>query len=608
MNELTGTVKERSDIAESYKWDLTHLYEDDNAWQRAKTTAKARFKEIENFRGNLGKSADELLGCLTFIDEVYKELIRLSGYASMHSDQDTREEKYLAMKQEMSGIYTEFASLSSFIEPEILAVEEETLKQFIRENEGLEIYRFYLDDLNRKKAHRGSEGEERIMAEASAATGVAYQTFNIFTNADFPYPEETLSDGRKITLNQSNFALHRTSSNIDDRKKVFESFFGALKKFQRTFGVQLYGALKKDLFYKKARRYNSCLEAALDAHNIPTTIYHNLIAQVNQNLDTFHRYLNLRKRLMELDGLNYYDLYAPLVKDVDLKYSYEDARRMIVESLAPVGNEYVSVIDQAFNERWIDVYPTAGKRSGAYSNGSAYDVHPYILLNYNGQYNDVGTLTHELGHTMHSYLSNRRQPFALSHYPIFVAEVASTFNEALLSDYMLNKIDDENVRLSLLGAYLEGAKGTLFRQTQFAEFELKIHEMTEAGEALTGDSFSQLYLDITRKYYGHDEKVCQVNDLVGIEWAYVPHFYYNFYVFQYATSFTASQALAAKMLSGEAGMKQKYLDFLSSGGSKYPVDLLKDAGVDMNGTEPFDLTIGKLNHVMNEIEAILDKK
>jgi oligoendopeptidase F len=365
--------------------------------------------------------------------------------------------------------------------------------------------------------------------------------------------------------------------------------------------------MRKDLFFTRARRYPSCLEAALHGGNIPLEVYGNLIASVRKRLPTFHRYLRLRRSILGLDRLHYHDLYAPLVKDVDRVWPYEEARATILDSLAPLGGEYVRTAARAFNERWIDVYPTGGKRSGAYSNGAAYDVHPYILLNYNGKYDDVSTITHELGHTMHSWYSNARQPYATSRYSIFVAEVASTFNEALLFDHILRNTSDAEGRLGLLGQHLEHFKSTVFRQTQFAEFELLVHEAVERGEALTGDSLDELYLRIAREYYGHDAGVCVVDDNIRAEWSYIPHFYYDFYVFQYATSFCASSAIGEMVLGGDAGATRRYLDLLSAGGSDYPIELLKRAGVDMGTTGPVDTAIGKMEKIIDEMERLLGK-
>ena len=337
-------------------------------------------------------------------------------------------------------------------------------------------------------------------------------------------------------------------------------------------------------------------------------MYTRLVDGVNKNLPAFHRYLKLRARMMKVDQLHYYDLYAPLVSSVDLKYTPGEAQKLVLAAVAPLGTDYQATIGRAFDSRWIDLYPNEGKASGAYSDGGAYDVHPYMLINYNGQYADVSTLAHELGHTMQSYYSNKTQPYPLAGYPTFVAEVASTFNESLLIDYMLGQIKDDDTRLSLLGNYLENIKGTVFRQTQFAEFELRMHEMAQKGEPITGDALSKLYLDITKRYYGHDQGICVVDPYIAHEWSYIPHFYRDFYVFQYATSFTASSALAEKVKAGDAAAKDRYLMFLSAGGSRYPVDLLKDAGVDMTTDEPLDLTIKLMNRIMDDMEKILAKK
>jgi oligoendopeptidase F len=366
--------------------------------------------------------------------------------------------------------------------------------------------------------------------------------------------------------------------------------------------------VQKDLFYSKARKYDSNLDAALNGPNIPVPVYMRLIEGVNKHLPTFHRYLRLRKRMLGLtDDLHYYDLYAPLVSSVNLRYTPEEAQKLVIEAMAPLGPDYQSTLKRAFSERWLDWQPTEGKVSGAYSNGGAYDVHPYMLLNYLGQYNDVSTVAHELGHTMQSYFSNKTQPYPTANYPTFVAEVASTFNEALLIDYMLKQIKDTPTRLSLLGNYLEGIKATVFRQTQFAEFELRMHEMAQKGEPITGDALAKLYLDITRRYYGHDQKIAIVDDYIAHEWSFIPHFYRDFYVFQYATSFTAAEALSEKVLSGDQAATKRYLTFLAAGGSKYPIDLLKDAGVDMTTNEPLDLTIRRMNEVMDDIEKLLAK-
>lgn len=600
-------MKVRDEVPDKYKWNLEDIYKTDDVWKAEKERIQEAMQQMGKYKGKLTQSAATLLEALELNTSLAKEMTRLFSYASMKSDQDTRVTKYAGMKQELQQVFAQYSALTSYIEPELLAsLDENKISQFVSQVKGLEVYQFYLKDLLRKRAHRGSEEVEKVMAYSSLMSGNASNIYSTFFNAEFPHPEIEI-DGKAVRLNPANFALYRESKDRNVRKKVFETYFGKLHEFHRTFGAQLSGNINAALFATKARNYNSTLERALDADNIPTGVYHNLVKNVNDNLATFHRYLNLRRRMLGVDTLHYYDLYAPLVEQVDLSYTVEEAIEHILKSLKPLGEDYIAVAKRAFNERWIDMYPNEGKRSGAYSNGSVYDVHPYILMNYNGKYNDVSTLTHELGHTMHSYLTNKKQHFANANYSIFVAEVASTFNEELLNDYMLKQIKDDRTRLAILGNYLEGAKGTLFRQTQFAEFELMIHAKAAKGEALTGEDFDKMYLELTRKYYGHDKNVCIVDDNVKSEWSYIPHFYYNFYVYQYATSFTASTALSEKVLKGSKSDLEKYLNFLSSGSTKYPVDLLKDAGVDMNTSEPFDLTIAKINKVIDEMERILTR-
>ncbi len=599
--------RDRSKIPDKYKWNLTDIYPTEDAWKKAKEQLVGDLPSIEKYQGTLKTSPQQLLACLQLGSKLAKEYARLSSYASMNSDQDTRDSKYLALTQEMSQIGSTFGAKASFIEPEILKIDKAMIDGFVNSEKGLAVYKHYLDDILRRQAHTGTEGEEKIIADASLMADGAHNIYSIFSNADFPFPEATLADGKTMKLDQAAFSLSRTLPNRDDRKKVFSTFFTKVNEFRRTYGTQLSANVNNHLFYMKARKYASCLESSLDASNIPTKVYHSLVEGVNANLSTFHRYLKMRKSILGLDTLHYYDLYAPLLKNVDLKYSVEESQEHILKSLTPLGKEYVATVKKSFDDRWIDMYPNEGKRSGAYSNGSAYDVHPYMLLNYNGQYDDMSTLTHELGHTMQSYLSNKTQPYPTSQYPIFVAEVASTFNEALLIEHMLKIIKDDQVRLALLGRYLENIKGTVFRQTQFAEFELAIHELAEKGEALTGDKFNEVYMNITKKYYGHDQGICIVDDEIKVEWAWIPHFYYNFYVYQYATSFTASAALSEQVIAGDKTATKKYLDFLSAGGSKYPIELLKDAGVDMTTSMPLELTMQKMNRVMDEMEKILAK-
>ncbi len=460
----------------------------------------------------------------------------------------------------------------------------------------------------RRAPHTLSEAEERILASVSPVAGASSATSGLLLNAEFPYPTITLGDGRAVKLDQQTFAIVRQSSNRADREAAMSAYFGALGKFSQTLGSTLSGSVRASQFYAKARNYESDLAARLDASNIPVSVYSRLIEGVNRSLPSFHRYLRLRKRMMGVDTLHYYDLYAPLVGSVDLSYTPEETQANIAAAVAPLGSDYVAAINRAFAERWIDLLPNEGKRSGAYATGGAYDVHPYTLINYNGKYYDMSTVAHELGHAMHSYHSNRSQPFQLAGYHTFVAEVASQFNEDLLLDHMLKRVKDTATRIAILGNYLETLKSTVFRQTQFADFELRVHEMAQQGRPLTGDSIAKLYIDVTKKYYGHDQGVCVVDDYIQHEWSFVPHFYSSYYVFQYATSFTAATALSEGVLTpGAAGAAatKRYMQFLSAGGSKYPIDLLTDAGVDMTTDRPLELTIAKMNRVMDEIEKLL---
>ena len=600
--------RDRAQTPDKYKWNLAEIYPSDAAWRAAKDRLAAELPKLRPFQGKLASTGGTLADALDMQAAFSKELARLYSYASLLADQDTRDSPHEGMRQEMNQLAAALGAESSFMEPELLKAGEAKVAGFVAAEPRLKVYSVYLSDVFRRAAHTLSDAEEKLLADAGPLAGNPSSLFNILSNADFPYPTITLSTGKSVKLDQAAFGELRALPNRADREKVMAAFFASLGSFGRTFGTSMSGEVLKVQFYAKARKYPSSLEAQLDGPNIPTTVYTRLIDGVNRNLPAFHRYLKLRKRMMKLDQLHYYDLYAPLVSSVALTYTPGEAQKLVLAAVAPLGPEYQATIGRAFDSRWIDLFPNDGKASGAYSDGAAYDVHPYMLINYNGQYTDVSTLAHELGHTMQSFFSNKTQPYPLAGYPTFVAEVASTFNESLLIDYMLGQIKADDTRLSLLGNYLENIKGTVFRQTQFAEFELRMHEMAQKGQPITGDALSKLYLEITKKYYGHDDGICLVDPYIAHEWSYIPHFYRDFYVFQYATSFTASSALAEKVKAGDPEAKTRYLAFLSAGGSKYPVDLLKDAGVDMTTDEPLDLTIKKMNQIMDEMEKILAKK
>jgi len=597
---------DRSPAQGNYSWNLSDLFTDLVAWRAEAARITSEVPHVRSFAGRLHISPQVLADALETMSRLDMALARLYVYASMLSDEDTRLSEPQGMYQQMQLLYAELSAQASYIEPEILRIGDPTIEAYILTEPRLGPYVVVLRDIARRAAHTLTDAEEKILADAQPLADSATNIFEILSNADFPYPTITLTDGRSVRLDQSGYAEVRASANREDRRSAMSTFFRSLGGFSRTFGTTMNANVQKAVFYAQARKYASTVEASLDRAHIPVSVYDRLIEGVGRHLPSLHRYLRLRKRMMGVtDDLHYYDLYAPLVASVDLRYTPDEAQRHVTEALQPLGAEYVSVITRSFRERWLDWYPAEGKRSGAYSNGGAYDVHPYVLLNYLGQYNDVSTLAHELGHTMHSYLSNRTQPYPTADYSIFVAEVASTFNEALLIDYMLKQITDEPTRLSLLGSYLESIKATVFRQAQFAEFELRVHALGLASAPITGDVLAELYLDITRRYYGHREGIMVVDDDVANEWSYIPHFYSEFYVYQYATSFTAAEALAARVLAGDASATTRFLTFLGAGSSKYPIDLLEDAGVDMTTDAPLDQTMQTMNRVMDEIEALL---
>jgi len=603
---LATQERDRAKIAESYKWNLADVYPDPPAWRARKEAMTAEIPSIRAFEGRLGQDAGTLADALELMSSLDKELSRLYVYASMVADEDSRLSEPQGMQQEMQNLYASFGAQAAFVEPELLRVGAGTIDRFLSTEPRLAPFSFLLRDVVRRAAHTLSDAEEKLLADASPLASSASNIYTILSNADFPYPTITTVAGESVKVDQAGYSALRASAVREDRQAAMSTFFGALGNFSRTFGTTMNASVQKALFYSRSKKYSSNLEAALDGPNIPVSVYTRLIEGVNTHLPTFHRYLQLRRKVMKLpDALHYYDLYAPLVSSVELRYTPEEAQKHVVTAMRPLGADYTGVLERGFRDRWVDWYPTEGKVSGAYSNGGAYDVHPYILLNYLGQYNDVSTLAHELGHTMHSYYSNKVQPYATANYTTFVAEVASTFNEALLIDHVLNEIDDAPTRLSLLGNLLEGIKSTVFRQTQFAEFELRMHEMGEKGQPITGEALCSLYIDICRRYYGHDAGVCVVDDYIQHEWSFIPHFYREFYVFQYATSFCAAEALSAKVLGGDGATRDRYLAFLTRGGSQYPIELLREAGVDMTTDEPLTLTMARMNQVMDEIERLI---
>jgi oligoendopeptidase F len=600
---------ERSAIPEKYTWKLADIYPSVAAWTEAKEGLSKRMAGLNAHRGHLAESSDALYQVLSAVYGVDREVNRLNAYASMLSDQDKREAKALEMQQAAAQLGVDFQAATSWLQPEILAVDPAKLRAFIAQDKRLSEYRFFLEDTLRWKSHTLGAPEENIVAEAGALDS-GRNTYSVFKDAELPYPTVKLSTGVEVRLDPAAYTLQRASAVREDRDKVFSAFFGAFKAYRGTLGSTLYAHVQAHVFTKKVRHFDSALQAALFRDNIPTAVYQQLLKDVHQSLPSLFRYLKLRQRMMGLDALRYQDLYAPLVAKVDLSFSPEEARALTLEAVAPLGKTYVEALKKGFESRWTDYLPSPGKSPGAYSTG-VYGVHPFQLLNFNGKYEDLTTLAHESGHSMHTYFSYLNQPYATSNYSIFVAEVASTLNENLLVHFMLQKAKDDATRLSLLGTYLDSLRTVLFRQTLFAEFELRAHEMVEHGETLSGDNLSALYLKLVREYYGHDQGVCRVDEVIAYEWAYIPHFYADFYVYQYATSLVASTSLA-KGIRAEAGTsstraRDAYLTLLKSGGSEYPVEELKKAGVDMTTSAPFQAAIAEMNSTMDEMERILAK-
>ena len=604
-------AKERSAIPDKYKWNLADLYPSEEAWAQAKADLAKRIPRLAEHRGHLGDSAEALWRGLDALFAMDRDLSRLLVYAHSLSDEDTRAARPRELRQAADQLAVDFTSASSFVKPEILSLDPAKVRSFQAQEKRLEHYRFFLDDVLRWKPHTLSAPEERVAAEAGNLTDTGGEIYNLLKDADIPYPTVKLSTGEDVRMDFSAFTLHRASPVRQDRDKAFDAFLGSLQTYRRTMGQALYSHVKGHLFTVKVRHFGSALEAALFKDNIPTDVYRQLVKDVRRNLPALHRYLALRKRMLGVDVLRYQDLYVPLVPKADLSYQPDEARAITLEAVSPLGKEYVNALRTGFESRWTDYLPSTGKRGGAYSTG-VYGVHPYQLLNFNDKYEDLSTLAHESGHSMHTWLSYQSQPYPTADYSIFVAEVASTLNENLLVHHLLGRAKDDATRLFLLGNRLDSLRTTLFRQTQFAEFELAFHEMAERGETLTGENLTALYLKITRDYYGHDKGLCRVDDLMGNEWSMIPHFYYNFYVYQYATSMVASTSLASAIREeakrNEAKRRDAYLRMLRSGGSRYPIDLLREAGVDMTTSGPFDAAIAEMNATMDEIEKILAKK
>ncbi len=608
FQNTSAQIKERSEIPDKYKWDLSVLYENVDAWKQAKDELAVKVEKLDANKGKLNESGEVLHSTIVSFFDALKDFYQLIVYANRLYDEDLRKSENQELTQQISNLGTKFSEKTSYLSPEILKIDPAALQKFYDDFPQLKEYELFIENIQRLREHTLTQEEEQILASAGLITGNPTTVYNIFDNAEKPIPKVTLSNGEEAELSASLFVRYRTVPNREDRAKVFEAFFNNYGKFQNTIGANLAGKIKGDFFYAKNRKYDSALEMSLSGPNIPVSVYTTLIDQINKNLPTLHRFLDLKRRMLGVETLNYYDLYTSIVKAVDMQFSVDESQELLLEVFEPLGEEYVNTVKMAFENRWIDFYPTNSKRSGAYSSGAAYDHNPFILMNWNDDYNALSTLAHELGHTMHSYFSNKHQPFHYSDYETFVAEIASTMNENLLNDYMVKNAKSDEEKLFLLGSYLELLRTTIFRQTSFAEFEWEIHKIIEAGEPLTGEKMSAIYFDIVKRYYGHDEGVCTVEDYIKYEWAYIPHFInYTYYVYQYSTSLIYATAFAEKVKAEGQPAVDKYYEILKGGGSDYPIELIKKAGLDPMSSEAFDLTMKRMNDVMDQIEEILDK-
>lgn len=598
---MARELPKRSEVAEEYTWDLSDMYTDKKIWEAELNEISSIMEEIEKTEGNVTASASRLLNVLEKSALAGQKLELALNYAARLYDQDKKNTKHQAMEQKANALAAEYGSKTSFIVPEILALDETVLEGYYKEQEGLELYRIQIEEIQRLKAHSLSAELEKLVAMTSEMSQTAAEVYSILDNADLAFPEILDEDGESVRISHGNFVPLLESPDRRVRKDAFENYYKVYQQFINTIAGLYNGQVKQQIFYAKARNYESTLEAAVDANHVPSKVYYNLIDTVNKNLDKMHRYVNIRKKCLGVKGLHMYDVYTPMIADAAKKISFEEAKETVLKALAPLGEAYVNTVREGFANRWIDVYENEGKRSGAYSAG-AYGVHPYVLLNHNDTLDNMFTLAHEMGHSMHSYYSNDTQPYIYSQYKIFVAEVASTCNEVLLMEYLLANTTDPKERAYLLNHYLDSFKGTVYRQTMFAEFEMQTNKLVEDGKSLTADCLNKLYYELNCKYYGPE----MVSDPeIAYEWARIPHFYYDFYVYQYATGYSAAVAIAHAILKEGAPAVERYLKFLSGGCSKSPIDLLKIAGVNMEEPQPIQEALAVFGEILDEIETLV---
>ena len=598
---MAKELLKREEVKVEDTWDLTDMYESNEAWEEELNKIEALITEIAGMEGTCLDTAKNLLTVLEK-DAACAQKIELAySYAERLFDQDQKNTKHQSMSAKIMSVYAKYAASTAFISPEIIAASSELLEKYFKEVPELELYRKQIDEIIRMKPHRLSAEMEKLVALTAEMSQGPSDTYSIFNNADLTFPETEDENGEKVRLTHGRFISLLESSDKTVRKNAFEKYYATYEQFLNTLANIYNNQVKQQIFHATARKYNSTLEAAVDENNVSPDVYKNLVATINENLDKMHHYVKLRKKCLGVDELHMYDIYTPMIPDMAKEIPFEEAKETVLKALAPLGEEYVAKVKEGFENRWIDVYENQGKRSGAYSAGS-YGAHPYVLLNYNGTLDDMFTIAHEMGHAMHSYYSNENQPYIYSQYKIFVAEVASTCNEILLMEYLLKNTTDKKERAYLLNHYLDSFKGTVFRQTQFAEFEMRTNAMVEAGESLNAENLNALYLELNKKYYGPD----MISDKeISYEWARIPHFYYNFYVYQYATGFTSAVAIARGILAEGAPAVERYKKFLSGGCSDAPVELLKIAGVNLETPAPIQSALDVMGEILDEMESLI---
>lgn len=593
----------RDQIDEKYKWNLTDIYKTDEDWELDFQWVENNVSNYKKYEGNLSVSPELLLACLKFDDEISAKIDRLYLYAMLAKDSDMRLTKYQAMDDRIKALYSKASTASSFINPELLSIENEKLISFINSNSELKVYRHAIENLIRSGNHTLKKEQEEILALTGEISQTPYNTFSIFTNADLKFPVIKDEHGNEVEMSHARYYAALYSKDRLYRERAFKAYLTQYKNYVNTFTSLFNGNLKTNIFYAKARKYSSAREASLDKNNIPLSVYDNLLKAVNENLAPVHRWADLKKKFLGVSELHPYDVYVTLFEEADnKKYPFDEAKEIVLNSLEIMGEEYQDSMKKAFENRWLDVYETQAKKSGAYSSGTTFGVHPYVLLNWTDLLNDVFTLAHEMGHNMHSYYTGMTQPYPYANYSIFLAEVASTFNESLLLDYLISKAESKAEKLFLLEKYLNNITSTFYRQVMFAEFEMDAYALTEKGEALTQDVLSEMYRNVYQKYWGPAMVIDKEEEYT---WARVPHFYYNFYVYQYATGFAASQVLTDRVKSEGKKAVDRYISFLKAGNSDYPINILKNAGVDMNSPEPVLAVTKKMNEILDQMEYLL---